>query len=199
MWVIASSAVAHQTRVPGDDSGIPIPFVTHGEMAVLSSYRHDILALAQRVRKPEAKLSTLVRFTEIQHRKCLWNMVPGTLTDEASPFNECAHADLAGAKAVLLELRGRPEVAAETHELLSRIDFEMALNGAAFIGCQYSGEGFNTAQLLDPHWSAVPLHWPSMLTLTLGLSGFPLTAFGISKAQRIIVSKSLCLDWYEAA
>ncbi|TCN22083.1 hypothetical protein EV184_1257 [Sinorhizobium americanum] len=140
---------------------------------MLSSHRHDIVALAQRVRGPEAKLWTLVRFTEIQHRKCLWNMMPGTLIDEDSPFNECAHADLAGAKAVLLELRGRREVAAEAHELLSRIDYEMALHGAAFIGCQYSGERFNTAQLIDPHWSAVPLHWPSMLTLTFGLSGFP--------------------------
>jgi hypothetical protein len=39
-------------------------------MAVLSSCRHDILALAQRRQKPEAKIWTLVHFTEIQHRKC---------------------------------------------------------------------------------------------------------------------------------
>jgi len=45
LWIVGSSAWAHETRAPRNDSGIPIPFVTHGEMAVLSSYRHDILAL----------------------------------------------------------------------------------------------------------------------------------------------------------
>ena len=44
-------------------------------------------------------------YLSLQSFACLWGLVPGSVTDEASPFNECSHAYLAAARALLLHLR----------------------------------------------------------------------------------------------
>jgi hypothetical protein len=44
----ATAAGAHSIRPVADDSGISIPALTHGQMAVIASYRSEILALAAR-------------------------------------------------------------------------------------------------------------------------------------------------------
>ncbi|MDB5523530.1 MAG: hypothetical protein JWM58_1293 [Rhizobium sp.] len=134
-------------------------------MAILANYRTEILALADKVRQPEPTLRALLRYTSMQHSECLWGLMPGSLTDEESPFNECLHADLAATKAIILRLRKPPQIASEASVLVSRIDYDMALTGAAFIGCQYSGEEFNTAEFVRPHWNALPGHLPSLIAL----------------------------------
>jgi len=164
----ATTALAHGIRPPGDTSGIPIPNISHGEMAVLTDYRSEIVALADSVRQPETDFRTLLRYAGIQHANCLWGLVPGSVTDEASPFNECSHADLAAAKALLLAMRDMPQVRDQAQALTSRVDADAARTGAAFIGCQFSGESFNTAEFVRPHWADAVSHMPTLLSL-LGL------------------------------
>jgi hypothetical protein len=181
---LAASAPAHEKRAPADTSGVPIPFVTHGEMAVLAPYRSEILTLAERVREPGTDLHALMRYSGIQHANCLWGLVPGSLEDEESPFNQCAHADLAATKEILFRLRQLPEIAPEASGLVSRIDTEMTQKGAAFIGCQYSGEGFNTAEFIRPDWTGVPGHPTSMLFLSAMFFALPTLAFAGTRFRR---------------
>ena len=51
-------------------------------------------------------------YLSLQSFACLWGMVPGSITDEDSPFNECAHAYLAAGYALKGETeRARAELA----------------------------------------------------------------------------------------
>jgi hypothetical protein len=89
-------------------------------------------------------------------------MVPGSIADEDSPFNECAHAYLAAARALLLQLRdasGADHKAVEA--LIGKIELEMLMNGASLTMCRYSDEPFNTNEVIFPRWSDIPLHPPT--------------------------------------
>lgn len=173
--LLAGDAMAHGDRAPQDTSGLSIPFVTHGEMAILASYRTRILALGSLGSYDDRDLHKLMVFAKAQHARCLWTLVPGTLSDEASPFNECGHADLAGTKAVLLRAQEVPRLAARASVLISEIEQKMIMSGATLIGCAYSDSSFNTAEIVGPHWRSVPEHWPSFVSLssiTVALGGF---------------------------
>ena len=74
-----------------------------------------------------------------------------------------------------------PELGAEAGEIVSRISYEAALEGALFIGCAYSGEEFNTADLVRPQWHDVPFHWPTLLTLAGAFGFLPSLAFAGSR------------------
>lgn len=177
----ATGAAAHRSDRPRDLTGIPITSITHGEMAIIDRHRNDIFALARDVRGADAAFETLVRYGQLQYEDCLWGLMPTAISDEESPFNECSHAYLAAAKEVLLKMKDMPGVDRQASEIVSRISYEAAKEGAAFIGCIYSGEGFNTADMVRPHWHDVLFHWPTMLTL-IGAFGFlPLLAFAWSK------------------
>jgi hypothetical protein len=52
-----------------------------------------------------------------------------------------------------------------------------ALEGAVFVGCVYSGEGFNTADRVRPHWHDVPFHPPTLLALVGAFGFLPFMAF----------------------
>ena len=185
MSFCAVSAQAHDHRPPADLSGIAIPNITHGEMAVLSTYRGEIVALADRVHQPLPDFATLLRYTGIQYADCLWGVVPGSVSDEASPFNECSHAYLAASKELLLHMRSMPQVGEEASSLISRVDAEVALTGAAFIGCLYSGEEFNTASIIRPQWLSSLRHPTSLLTLLglfLGPIGLSLAASRLARS-----------------
>lgn len=190
LCLFAGDAFAHRNRVPQDTSGISIPFVTHGEMAILSAYRTRILALGSLGSYDDRDLYKLMIFAKAQHARCLWTLVPGTLSDEASPFNECGHADLAGTKAVLLRAREVPRLAARATLLFSEIEHEMIMSGATLIGCAYSNSSFNTAEIVGPHWRSVPEHWPSFVSLsslTVGLGGLGMVgAFGLRRQAKQI-------------
>lgn len=159
----AADAAAHTRRASlGDLSGITIPSLSHGEMAVLSPYRSEIMGLADGVLRQDDTLRRLQTYAAIQYSYCMWGALPGTISDEESPFNECAHAYLAATKALLLHMRGMAEGHAPAGALASEISFQMARTGAALIGCEYSGEAFNTAEYITPRWERLPTHLPTL-------------------------------------
>jgi hypothetical protein len=59
----------------------------------------------------------------------------------------------------------------------------MVESGLALITCAYSGETFNTADVLRPHWADVPTHPASMASLTL-LAG--ILALGTLAFRRLL-------------
>lgn len=180
-------ASAHRSDGPRDLSGVPVTSISHGEMAIIARHRAEIFVLAGAVRGAEPEFLTLVRYGELQYSNCLWGLVPASISDEESPFNECSHAYLAAAKEVLLRMRAMPAMGPRAGEIASRISYEAALEGAAFIGCVYSGEGFNTADIVRPQWHDVPFHLPTVLSLAGAFGFLPLTAFA---ASRIFPAKS---------
>jgi hypothetical protein len=170
-------ALAHRADRARDLSGIPITSITHGEMAIIDRHVGDVFALAGKVRDADQTFLTLLRYAQLQYADCLWGLVPTSISDEESPFNECSHAYLAATKEVLLRMRDMPLVRAEADEIVSRISYEAALEGAAFVGCIYSGEGFNTADRVRPHWHDVPFHLPTLLALAGAFGFMPFVAF----------------------
>ena len=179
--ISAFDASAHRTERPRDRSGIPIASISHGEMAIIDRYRSDIFALAGTIRQADQAFMSLMRYGQLQYADCLWGLVPTSISDEASPFNECSHAYLAATKEILMRMRAMPEVERKAGEIVSRISYEAALEGAAFVGCVYSGEGFNTADMVRPQWHDVPFHLPTLLTLAAAFGLLPFSTFVASK------------------
>lgn len=140
-------------------------------MQVIAANLSAIQDLAKRQDPTDLTMRRLQDFVNLQKFACLWGMVPGSLTDEASPFNECAHSYLAGAQALLLHLRqmpggDRPGVKA----LVNKIELEMLSDNASLVLCRYSDEPFNTDEVISPHWSSIPRHLPSLATFAAVLS-----------------------------
>jgi hypothetical protein len=188
LCVVAGSAFAHSRSDGGSHAGLNIPEISHGEMAVMSDYRSGIIDLASRAVDTNEPFRRILNYAEIQYSYCLWGRMPGSVTDEQSPFNECAHAYLAAAKAVLLSMREMPRERAAADEIISAVDADMVRRGLALITCRFSGEAFNTADIVKPRWSGIPFHAASMASLTglaalFGLSVFTLRRFSRPKAQ----------------
>lgn len=169
--VLASAAAveAHGARSGGSNAGLPIPSISHGEMAVLSGYSSRIVALAQSAGDTNEPFRRVLNYSQIEYAACMWGMMPGSVTDETSPFNECSHAYLAAVKLVLFDMRAMAAEADRANGLISEIDRDMVLNGMAFIVCQFSNEAFNTADYIFPNWLDVPFHGPSVLALLSAL------------------------------
>lgn len=169
-----SLAAAHSRAGVSQGDGIPIDSLTHGQMAVIARHRADILILAARQHPADDALRRLTNHAALQHSWCLWGLMPGTVSDEGSPFNLCAHAALGAARAALLRLQVlQPDNPAVTG-LIRRIEGEMLAEGSSLTLCRYSDAAFDTATLIGPDWAAVPAHWPSaaaMLGLTAALAG----------------------------
>jgi hypothetical protein len=169
----STSAWAHRTS-SGDTSGISIPSLTHGQMAVIAAYRADILGLADgQIARGDETFFRLRNFVDLQYLYCAWGLVPGSVTDEASPFNECSHAYLSGARALLLYMQTMPGDQSRVHALVDRIERDMLANNASLVLCQYSSEAFNTAEHIGPRWRDVPFHGPSVTTFA-GFAGLAL-------------------------
>jgi hypothetical protein len=162
----AGGAFAHGPSGEGSHSGLPVPEISHGEMAVISGYRGRIMDLASRAVDTSEPFRRVLNYAEIQYSYCLWGRMPGSVTDEESPFNESAHAYLAATKAVLLAMRGMPQEAMAAGEIASAVDIDMIRRGLSLVTCRFSGEGFNTADVVRPRWSEIPLHPASMASLT---------------------------------
>ena len=150
--------------------GISIPSLTHGQMAVISDNLSAIRSLASARIGFDMTTWRLEDYLNLQSFACLWGLVPGSIEDEGSPFNECAHAYLAAARALLLQLR---EVPGANHKavdtLVSKIEIEMLANGAALTLCRYSDEPFNTNEVIFPRWSEIPSHPPTAAFAALAL------------------------------
>jgi hypothetical protein len=166
LGISPSGAHRISTRSGPPPEGISIPSLTHGQMAVISDNLPAIRALASSRIRFDMTTWRLEDYLNLQSFACLWGAVPRSITDENSPFNECAHAYLAAGRALLLQLRKAPGVDQRAVEaLISKIETEMLANGASLNLCRYSDEPFNTNEVIWPHWSEIVFHPPSLATL----------------------------------
>ncbi|MBX4927854.1 hypothetical protein [Rhizobium binae] len=181
---IAGNCLAHGRSAGGSHAGLDIPEISHGEMAVISDYRRGIIELASQAVDTNEPFRRILNYAEIQYSYCIWGRVPGSVTDEESPFNECAHAYLAATKAVLMAMRDMPREAHAAGEIISAVDADMVRRGLALITCRFSGEAFNTADIIKPRWSQVPLHPASMAWLTGVAALFGLAVLALRRVLR---------------
>ena len=93
------------------------------------------------------------------------NRFPADVQPAAKP--KSLEAYLAAARELLGELRADPAASAEVTRLADTVDQEMLLAGA--VVCGYSGESFDTADHITPHWSLMLRHWPTLLTLAAAI------------------------------
>jgi hypothetical protein len=161
----ASSAFAHGAIPAGPTSGIPIPLISHGEMSVISEYRGRIWDLADYAIDTNEDFRRVLNFAHIEYSLCMWGAMPGSVTEEDSPFNECSHAYLAATKNVLMRMRDMPDERSRATDLVSEIDVLLVERQLSLVLCQFSSESFNTANFIRPEWSAVPTHPASMAGL----------------------------------
>jgi hypothetical protein len=154
-------AQAHRSG-PGRTDGLPIDSLSHGQMVVIDNNRAAVFALATRAIEPDEAFRRLFNYAKIQRTVCLWGIVPGSVTDESNPFNGCAHAYLAATRALLAQMRERPNADPAASALADKVDHELLLEGTLGL-CIYSGDRYNTADLIYPDWSAIPGHKPSAL------------------------------------
>ncbi|MEP9353371.1 hypothetical protein ABLE93_07210 [Xanthobacter sp. KR7-65] len=158
-----SAAWAHHRPEPaGGTGGLAIPALTHGEMAVVARHASTIRALADAQQRTDPTFRRLANFAALQRTYCLWGVMPGSLADEASPFNACLHSYLAALRALLTHMGEMPD-GERARLLASRIAAEMVASAAAWDLCRNSAERFSTADVIVPEWRDVLGHPPSML------------------------------------
>ena len=143
--------------------GLAIPSLSHGQMAVIAAHRREILKLADEQTPTDPVTRRLQGYIGLQTFACLWGAIPGAVADESSPFNECSHAYLAGAKALLMHLVALPGDHAAVRRLADRIELEMLQNNASLVLCRFSDAPFDTAEIIGPHWDEIPFHPMSRL------------------------------------
>lgn len=160
---------AHGGGASGSHAGIPIPSLTHGEMALIAPYYRRIIAVAEDVPNTDETFRRLLNFAQIQRAYCLWGIMPGSVSDEESPFNECSHAYLAAAKAVLLQMRIMNGDRGSVEDLVSDIDAILVRNNLSLVLCKFSGESFNTADLVRPRPADIVVHGKSLMTVLSAL------------------------------
>lgn len=162
---LATPASAHRTAQEGagPEGGIVVPNLSHGQMRVIADNRDAIMDLAARQVPTDPTMRRLEGFIAIQRFACLWGIVPGSVADEGSPFNECAHAYLAGARALLVHLQGMPGDRTETRALVTKVELEMLDHDASLVLCRYSDEPFDTAAIIGPRWRDIPSHGPTSM------------------------------------
>jgi hypothetical protein len=134
-------------------------------MSVIADNFSAIRELADRQTPSDLILRRLQDYLSLQYFACAWGLMPGSIKDEASPFNECAHAYLAAAQALLLHLRQMPGGDGAVGSLVARIEVEMLQNNTALALCRYSDEPFNTNEVIGPRWREIPFHPPSIVAL----------------------------------
>jgi hypothetical protein len=182
--LIAIPAQAHSGSSAPPPPGIQIPSLTHGQMAVVARYRGQIIDLAQRQTVTDPTFRRLYNHGNLQFTYCLWGLMPGSVGDEESPFNECSHAYLATAKALLAYMATMPSAERQAKALISDIDADMVRGGASWILCQYSGEAFSTGAVVEPRWRGIFFHLPSLAALVATMAALAAAAWSIFGAPR---------------
>jgi len=111
LMLAAAPSQAHRISMRSGPAleGVSIPSLTHGQMAVISNNLSAIRALASARARFDLTTWRLEDYLNLQSFACLWGLVPGSITDENSPFNECAHAYLAAGRTLLLQLAHEPK------------------------------------------------------------------------------------------
>ncbi len=164
----AKFAEGHNADAKGGTRGITIPNIAHGQAGIMAEYRDAVLALAGKQVSPDAKLRTLLNFTNLQFTYCLWGLVPGSLSNEESAFNSCSHAYLAATRELLLHL----QIVADDHQAAERlaetINMKMLLSGTALQLCRNSLGNFSTAEIIYPVWADIRVN-PILAVLVLSL------------------------------
>jgi hypothetical protein len=177
----ASPSYAHRisTRSGSPPAGVSIPSLTHGQMAVIRDNLPAIRALASARLGFDLTTWRLEDYLNLQSFACLWGIVPGSITDEDSPFNECAHAYLAAGRALLLELAQEPAADHKSiNPLISKIEVEMLADGASLNLCRYSDEPFNTNEIIWPHWGMAPFHPPTAMMAVAAFAVLGIAVWG---------------------
>ncbi len=182
-FLTVGSAETHQQRKSSATSGISISNLTHGQSAIIADYRSAILALADSQVVPDSETRTLQNFVHLQFAYCLWGLVPGSVSYEDSPFNECSHAYLAGTRALLDRLRQAEDTRAKADDLAEEINRAMVQTGAALDICSNSFAAFNTAEIVLPKWSDISFN-PLGLLLGFIILGATALAFAMSRSRR---------------
>jgi hypothetical protein len=160
-----SLSTAHSLYIPRDTSGVPIPALTHGQMTVIADHRREIETLATWVAPHDATVDKLLGFSRAQSARCLWGMMPRSIDDEASPFNQCSHAYLAADRELLLRAAQLPYWNKMATDLRDQVEEEMVQQGSSLVLCLFSATSFNTASLVNPDFHDFLLHVPTLLTL----------------------------------
>lgn len=178
------SANAHRIATGRDapTDAILIPNLSHGQMAVIDDNRTAILDLAAQQMPTDPTMRRLEAFINLQYFDCMWGLVPGSVEDETSPFNECSHAYLAATRALLIHLREMPGDRTAVRALVAKIEREMLNNNASLVLCRYSDEPFNTAERIAPHWREILFHLPSLMTF----AAFLLAATGFASGAMML-------------
>jgi hypothetical protein len=165
--LVVSPAGAHyQASKDEPTRGIAIPAISHGEMPITAKYRSQILDLAARQPATDPILRRLSGFVSLQYFACFWELVPSSLSDEQSPFNECSHADLAGVRELLAHMTAMPGNQSAAKELEARIDAEIAGDPDRNVVCSNSSQTFDSADVIGPDWQLAPRHLPTVLTFS---------------------------------
>ncbi|MGJ5197039.1 hypothetical protein [Bradyrhizobium sp. HKCCYLRH1030] len=184
---VAPAQAHHMPKPEGTQLGHSVPAIGHGEMLVVARYRSAILDLAQHQMRTDPTMRRLMGYVSLQHFACWWGLVPGSLTDEASPFNECSHADMAGTRALLTHLSTMPGAQSQARALEERIASEIAADPAFAALCSNSDETFDSGVIIGPEWRMAPSHIPTILT---GLSLLVLAAACVSLLARCLRSEN---------
>src|ERR1700756_2479611 len=146
----------HQPPHEGPNVGVAIPAITHGEMLVVAKYRAEILDLAAHQPRTDPTLRRLAGFVSLQRFACFWGLVPGSLSDETSPFNECSHAYAAGVRALLAHMLAMPGDQSPARVLEARIETEIASDPGYSALCSNSSEAFVSGIVIGPDWQLAP-------------------------------------------
>jgi hypothetical protein len=181
LTLAASPSEAHRisTRSGPPPQGVSIPSLTHGQMAVIRDNLPAIRSLASARVGFDMTTWRLEDYLNLQTFACLWGIVPGSVTDENSPFNECSHAYLAAGRTLLLQLAHEPGADHKSIDaLIGKIEVEMLADGASMNLCRYSDEPFNTNEVIWPHWGMVPFHPPTAILATAAFAALGIAAWG---------------------
>jgi hypothetical protein len=188
VMLASSPSQAHRlsTRSGPPQAGVSIPSLTHGQMAVIRDNLPAIRELASARLGFDLTTWRLEDYLNLQSFACLWGIVPGSVTDETSPFNECAHAYLAAGRALLLQLGREPGADHKSIDaLISKIEVEMLAEGASLNLCRYSDEPFNTNEIIWPHWEMIPHHPLTAMMAAAALTAMGVSVWGIWPRQRM--------------
>jgi hypothetical protein len=187
VMIAASPSQAHRisTRSGPSPEGVSIPSLTHGQMAVISDNLSTIRALAGARAGFDLTTWRLEDYLNLQSFACLWGLVPGSIADEQSPFNECAHAYLAAGRALLLQLAREPDADHKAIDaLIGKIEVEMLAEGASMNLCRYSDEPFNTNEIIWPHWGMTPSHPPTLMLAAAAITAIGVAAWSVRPGSR---------------
>ncbi|MFK8252943.1 hypothetical protein [Ancylobacter terrae] len=167
--LLPSMAVAHSGgSAEGPRSGLSIPPISHGEMALVDERLDEIVALARRQSATDGPIRRLYNHFGVQLAYCFWGLAPGGVTREDSPFNACAHAYLATAKVLLVEMSRQPASSHAALAILDRLEARRRETPEAGEICSSSGEAFNTASVVRPRLAEMVAD-PGVAAIILGV------------------------------